>query len=1139
MAVSTMENYPGLQKALSNNQRIVYMCGAGASMSLGSHRLNWPNWILAGREYLDPKNQQELDNRMGAWATDELIDAATFLLEQLKALGIYKTFMDSTIGTLHPINMEFREALRRIWRSGDLIATTNYDLAIEESIDADTITYSTPSEILSVIRADAKNKVIHLHGVYDMEHGVDDIVADDPQYEGIISNAGAQFIQNLIGTHTLIIVGCGGTLEDPNLAGLMSFVSEKLGATNIPYFYLMKNGDTIPNLPSNAVPIYYGDDYADLPIFLSDLAIYRLQHRNGIRSFVEVDPYAEKKRATSAFGRMHFSNRFNKFVGRKQEQEKLNLFLNSDGKCSWQMVLGDGGIGKSRLVLEWLKTIPSNWYGFYTRKKINTVDSFVPFSDTVIVVDYILGQEETCAGIIEAYMASFSDSSYKLRLILMERSQKKSDDDWLVKLTRSFGHEARLEFDASKYDEPLLLGPLSVDDEKEYIKNYLEAYLQTLPDSEYVLECKNNMADVSTQVDAAFRSSLDESCYRPLYLSIFTEVWIGKEGRLELASTEDLLSEFLNKEKTRWQIILNDDSLVDAYLRLLAVACTIERFNITDVYGNNYLEEDCKLLTKFLDDKSNKPGADNLFTDLFVSMDVLVKAPEEDALAEVFLNPSEAKAKNPELSDFLSTLKEDERFAYFTPFVKLSADHHETYLNMLVNADAAEEEEIEELERVREERKRRVAALPDHAWVIEPIFPDIIKEFVVSYVVNERDVVRFTKLARSNSVMGIAGFLFRALEDWPTNQKIQQIAITPPDEMLNYFEYYAGLLPNVRAIEELKPIETALVESDPLFQRFELELWRRIACVLDERGDIDRLYDSGCRFVEYLRSLTGMVQIKTDAAEVISGYCVGLHNAGEVEKHSMFLKLCDEVTAENQDNQRIGEVLCESYYHLANAKLYNQNIDDIKAEWNATVELLKRYHFPETMSITAMETAHDYMLTLLKRHSLDEMNGLEQTIALINEKVKSEKVTEVAALCSANLYTISFQEKKKLLSTELDKVRNYLNAYPNSMKIQSAYISMIRIAYLETSTYKRVPDKLLRIAKEWSLQYPDEIEFSEGYFGLLMARLEYAQSHGLRNEQRRTFREMKAVARRADYSKYNEINDMQQAVDSLQRLYGY
>ena len=46
-------------------QKIVYLCGAGASMSLGDHGLGWGNWILAGKKYLLLPEQYELDRRIG------------------------------------------------------------------------------------------------------------------------------------------------------------------------------------------------------------------------------------------------------------------------------------------------------------------------------------------------------------------------------------------------------------------------------------------------------------------------------------------------------------------------------------------------------------------------------------------------------------------------------------------------------------------------------------------------------------------------------------------------------------------------------------------------------------------------------------------------------------------------------------------------------------------------------------------------------------------------------------------------------------------------------------------------------------------------------------------------------------------
>lgn len=1139
MATMHISDYPQLQSTISESQKIVYLCGTGASMSLGGHVLSWPNWILAGKDFLSPSEQTELDKKIGAWTTNELIGAATYLLCQVKAAGSYQNFMDRTIGAIHPVNEIFKDALRTIWRTGDLITTTNYDIQMEETLGADGITYAAPAEILSVIRGESDNKVIHLHGKYDRLHGIDDIIADGPQYQGILSNSGAQFIQNLISTYPIIIVGCGGTVEDPNLSGFMSFVADKLRAVDIPYFYLTKKGDTLPDLPANAVPVYYGDDYSDLPSFLSELAAIRLQRRAGFRSIVSVNPYQNRKAATSAFGRMHFSNDFNPFVGRTVELKALNSFIQTVDKFSWWTILGEGGIGKSRLVLEWLRNMPPKWFGFFSQKSGDAIRRFKPFTDTVVVFDYVLGQEAQCADAVASYLEIFEDSPYKLRIVLLERRERPAKNNWLVSMKRAMPTDARLAFESGEYGESfLIVEALDASDEIVFVENYLGAYLPLVPVSDFTNHCKVSIGETSKKIQEAYRASVDEACYRPLFLSIFTEVWLSKEGHICFNSTEELLEEYLNKEKNRWRLVLGDDALVDSYLRILAVACAIGRFNITDVYGNNYLEKDCNKLTAFLDDRSGRPGADNVFEDLFVSMDELIEDDGKHSLAYTLMHPDEIKnSDNTETAEFITSLDRDERFAYYAPYVKMDADPHEVYLRMLVNAGVATEAEREELSRVYEARIQRVAALPNHAWVIEPVFPDIINAYIVTYAVNERDAERFAKLARSNSIFGLSNFISRALEDWPENRIIQTIAVTPPDEELNYSEYYAGLLPSIAAVKDVQSVETALLNSVPLFQCFELELWRRIAVVLTDSKDIDRLYDSALRFAVYLKAIAEKVHIREDVMEAIEAYCVGIHNSEDTDKYCSILEKFYEIGLLLPDNPGIGMLLCENFGHLMDLKLYKSDSANLRWEWLKIAELVERHGYSDKMCKIAMVSAHNYMHTLIRRTDIDELLELEQSIDKIFQKQKLCEVAEIDALCLANLSL--GQNRKRVAPAAYEKIKQHLAAFPESMHIRAAFVTSSNLVFSQTSEFLRVPDKIVNDAKAWSLQYPDEIEFQEGYFGLLLSRLEYAQAQDMRNEQRRVFREMKAVAERADYSKYGEQNQLMDTIKLLQQIYGY
>lgn len=115
----------------------------------------------------------------------------------------------------------------------------------------------------------------------------------------------------------------------------------------------------------------------------------------------------------------------------------------------------------------------------------------------------------------------------------------------------------------------------------------------------------------------------------------------------------------------------------------------------------------------------------------------------------------------------------------------------------------------------------------------------------------------------------------------------------------------------------------------------------------------------------------------------------------------------------------------------------------------------------------------------------------------------------------------------------------YDNEKAVSMHIRAAFIIASEAIYSPSAEYKRVPDKIINKAKQWSEQYPKKIEFQEAYFGLLFSRLKYAQAQDMRNEQRRVYREMKTVAERANYSEYNESNQLMESVDILHRVFGY
>lgn len=161
--------------------------------------------------------------------------------------------------------------------------------------------------------------------------------------------------------------------------------------------------------------------------------------------------------------------------------------------------------------------------------------------------------------------------------------------------------------------------------------------------------------------------------------------------------------------------------------------------------------------------------------------------------------------------------------------------------------------------------------------------------------------------------------------------------------------------------------------------------------------------------------------------------------------------------------------------------------------------------------------------------------------------MESKKVVQHVYLVGAkSIYRVAEKDKEYLRdeeeknqNTAYETIKKYLQKFPESMHIRAAFIIASEAIYSPSAEYKRVPDKIINKAKQWSEQYPKKIEFQEAYFGLLFSRLKYAQAQDMRNEQRRVYREMKTVAERANYSEYNESNQLMESVDILHRVFGY
>ena len=257
---------------------------------------------------------------------------------------------------------------------------------------------------------------------------------------------------------------------------------------------------------------------------------------------------------------------------------------------------------------------------------------------------------------------------------------------------------------------------------------------------------------------------------------------------------------------------------------------------------------------------------------------------------------------------------------------------------------------------------------------------------------------------------------------------------------------------------------------------------------------------------------------------------------------SQYVRLIFELALQGNRTGSIAKILNEKQiptpaaYHVAENHVYSEQKawDLQRSHWTSGTV----YHVLKNEKYKGTYVGAKFIMPVPCKHRVLRA-PLEQQVRIEDSHEENGRceAAEVAALCLANLYNSGGH--RKITPDEYETIKKYLQKFPESMHIRAAFIIASEAIYSPSAEYKRVPDKIINKAKQWSEQYPKKIEFQEAYFGLLFSRLKYAQAQDMRNEQRRVYREMKTVAERANYSEYNESNQLMESVDILHRVFGY
>lgn len=187
--------------------------------------------------------------------------------------GEFRSWLRTDIGSLKiGGSRRGKELIGAIGGLGLPITTTNYDGLIEEALDRPMSTWTDPSAAQLIIQGTINN-VYHLHGYWDQPTSV--IFGSMSYGEVIKDNAAAAVQRILAGGKSLLFVGCGAGLSDPNFESLRGWLGKTFPSSELRHYRLcldqeldelnkMHEGERI-------VPIAYGESHETLTQFIRGL----------------------------------------------------------------------------------------------------------------------------------------------------------------------------------------------------------------------------------------------------------------------------------------------------------------------------------------------------------------------------------------------------------------------------------------------------------------------------------------------------------------------------------------------------------------------------------------------------------------------------------------------------------------------------------------------------------------------------------------------------------------------------------------------------------------------------------------------------------------------------------------------------
>jgi hypothetical protein len=204
--------------------------------------------------------------------------------------GEFRRWLRETVGLLR-LDARGRGVADALVSLGTPLATTNYDDLIDTAAGVDPVSWREGARVQAIVRGDDTG-VVHLHGHW---RDPESVVLGVRSYGAVVGDAAAQAtLQGLATLRTLVLVGFGSGLADPNFSALRTWMAVAWSGSEYRHYRLIcaSERDAFADMhdpDERVLPIVYGHDHADLEGFLRDLAPDASRApRRGIRSADDV-----------------------------------------------------------------------------------------------------------------------------------------------------------------------------------------------------------------------------------------------------------------------------------------------------------------------------------------------------------------------------------------------------------------------------------------------------------------------------------------------------------------------------------------------------------------------------------------------------------------------------------------------------------------------------------------------------------------------------------------------------------------------------------------------------------------------------------------------------------------------------------